>query len=129
MILEVVQSKWSFQYLVRSLTLTNKTWFQHVQLTKKTDEFTVKEDTEKFLRRVKLKAHFHDKEQPSDEPQRDKFESLKPKKSNWRPPDGQFTFVDLFVKKMPRRHPKTKFQQKPQIFKSFLRRVDYPPKS
>ena len=41
-----------------------------VPLTKKTDEFTVKEDTEKFLRRVKLKAHFHDKEQPSDKPQR-----------------------------------------------------------
>ena len=70
-----------------------------VPLTKKTDEFTVKEDTEKFLRRVKLKAHFHDKEQPSDEPQRDEFESLKPKKSNWTPPDGQFTSVDLFVKK------------------------------
>ena len=66
-----------------------------VPLTKKTDEFTVKEDTEKFLRRVKLKAHFHDKEQPSDEPQRDEFESLKPKKSNWTPPDGQFTSVDL----------------------------------
>ena len=70
-----------------------------VPLTKKTDEFTVKEDTEKFLRRVKLKAHFNDKEQPSDEPQRDEFESLKPKKSNWTPPDGQFTSVDLFVKK------------------------------
>ena len=41
----------------------------------------------------------HDKEQPSDEPQRDEFESLKPKKSNWTPPDGQFTSVDLFVKK------------------------------
>ena len=58
-----------------------------------------KEDTEKFLRRVKLKAHFHDKEQPSDEPQRDEIESLKPKRSNWTPPDGQFTSVDLFVKK------------------------------
>ena len=44
-------------------------------------------------------AHFNDKEQPSDEPQRDEFESLKPKKSNWTPPDGQFTSVDLFVKK------------------------------
>ena len=53
-----------------------------VPLTKKTDEFTVKEYTEKFLRRVKLKAYFRDKEQPSDEPQRDEFESLKPKKSN-----------------------------------------------
>ena len=70
-----------------------------VPLTKKTDEFTVKEDTEKFLRRVKLKAHFHDKEKPSDEPQRDEFESLKPRKSNWTPLDGQFTSVDLFVKK------------------------------
>ena len=27
------------------------------------------------------------------------FESLKPKKSNWIPPDGRFTPVDLFVKK------------------------------
>ena len=70
-----------------------------VPLTKKTDEFTVKEYTEKFLSRVKLKAHFHDKEQPSDEPQRDEFESLKPKKSNWTPPDGQFTSDDLFIKK------------------------------
>ena len=58
-----------------------------------------KRTRKKFLRRVKLKAHFHDKEQPSDEPQRDEFESLKPKKSNWTPPDGQFTSVDLFVKK------------------------------
>ena len=39
------------------------------------------------------------KEQPSDKPQRDEFESLKPKKSNWTPPDCQFTSVDLFVKK------------------------------
>ena len=69
-----------------------------VPLTKKTDD-TVKEDVEKLLRRVKLKAHFHDKEQPSDELQRDEFESLKSKKSNWTPPDGQFTSVDLFVKK------------------------------
>ena len=84
-----------------------------VPLTKKTDEFTVKEDTEKFLRRVKLKAHFHDKEQPSDEPQRDEFESLKPKKSNWTPPDGQFTSVDLFVKKCRVDIQKTQFQQKP----------------
>ena len=63
------------------------------------NEFNVKEDTEKFLPHVKLKAHFHDKEQPSDELQRDEFESLKPKMSNWTPPDGQFTSVDLFVKK------------------------------
>ena len=51
----------------------------------------------KIFRRVNLKAHFHDKEQPSDEPQRDELESLKPKKSNWTPPDGRFTSIDLFV--------------------------------
>ena len=67
--------------------------------TKKTDEFTVKEDTEKFLRRVKLKAHLHNKEQHSNEPQRDELESLKPKESNWTPLDGQFTSGDFFVKK------------------------------
>ena len=70
-----------------------------VPLTKKTNEFDVKRDTEKFLRRAKLKIHFHDKEQPSDELQRDEFESLKPKKSNWTPTDSQFTSVDRFVKK------------------------------
>ena len=70
-----------------------------VPLTKKTDEFNVKEGTGKCLRRVKLKAHFHDKEQPSNQIQREEFESLKPRKSNWTPPNGQSTSVDLFVKK------------------------------
>ena len=36
-----------------------------------TDEFNLKEDTEKFLRRVELKAHFHDKDESSDRLQRD----------------------------------------------------------
>ena len=33
-----------------------------VPISKKTDEFSVKQDVEKFLRRVQLKAFFHDKE-------------------------------------------------------------------
>ena len=61
-----------------------------VPLFKKTDEFTVKEDTEKFLRRVKLKAHFHDKEQASEDTERHEFKSLKNQKSNWTPQDDQF---------------------------------------
>ena len=52
-------------------------------------------DTEKFLRCV----HFHDKEESSDQRQTDEFESLKLKKSDQSPPDDQFTYVDLFVKK------------------------------
>ena len=35
-------------------------------LTKKSDESNIKEDTEKILRRVKLKPYFHDKEESSD---------------------------------------------------------------
>ena len=70
-------------------------------LTKKAGEFNFKEDTKKFIRRVNLNAHFHDKEESSDQLQRDEFESLNPKKSNWTPPNGQFTSVDLFVKKCP----------------------------
>ena len=96
-------------------------------LTKKTDEFTVKEDTEKFLRRVKLKTHFHDKEQPSDEPQRDEFESLKPKKSNWTPPDGQFISVDLFVKKCRVDIQKLNFN-KASNFEIFLKKNGLPTK-
>ena len=65
-------------------------------LFKKTDEFTVQEDTEKFLRRVKLKAHFHDKEQASEDTERHEFKSLKNQKSNWTPQDDQFALVDLF---------------------------------
>ena len=42
--------------------------------------------------------HFHDNEKSFDQLQRDEFELFKPKNSNWTP-DGQFTSVDLFVKK------------------------------
>ena len=37
-----------------------------VPITKRTNEFTIKQDVEKFLRRVHLKAFFHDKEDDSD---------------------------------------------------------------
>ena len=37
-----------------------------VPITKRTNEFCVKQDVEKFLRRVQLKAFFHDKEADSD---------------------------------------------------------------
>ena len=108
MILEVVQSKWSLTWYdplgprMCVLELMNGHVLQTLREQLKVPGSRLEGSellTKIFLRRVKLKAHFHDKEQPSDEPQRDEFESLKPKKSNWTPPDGQFTSVDLFVKK------------------------------
>ena len=42
-----------------------------------TDEFSVKEDVEKFLRRVQLKAFFHDKEDDDNET----FETLQIRKT------------------------------------------------
>jgi len=38
---------------------------------KKTDEFTTRQDVEKFIRRVQLKAFFHDKEEQSDTTEED----------------------------------------------------------
>ena len=40
-----------------------------VPLAKKSDESNVKKDTEKILRRVKLRTYFNDKEESSDQPQ------------------------------------------------------------
>ena len=47
-----------------------------VPISKKTDEFSVKQDVEKFLRRVQLKAFFHDKEDDSNVSNKDTFETL-----------------------------------------------------
>ena len=52
-----------------------------VPISQKTDEFSVKQDVEKFLRRVQLKAFFHDKEDDSNTSNKDTFETLQIKKS------------------------------------------------
>ena len=70
-----------------------------VPIAKKTDEFTTKQDVEKFLRRVQLKAFFHDKEDQSDATEKDAFETLTTRKSKWTPPEGQFASIDFFIKK------------------------------
>ena len=69
-----------------------------VPLQKKSDEFSAKFDTEQFFQRVQLKAFFHDK-QNSGNTEKDEFESLAKRKSNWTPPKGQFGSVDLFIRK------------------------------
>ena len=61
-----------------------------VPITKRTNEFSIKQDVEKFLRRVQLKAFFHDKEDDSDTSNKDIFETLLVRKSKWTPPEGQF---------------------------------------
>ena len=52
-----------------------------VPISQKTDEFSVKQDVEKFLRRVQLKAFFHDKEDDSNTSNKDTFETLQIRKS------------------------------------------------
>ena len=68
-------------------------------ISKKLDEFSVKQDVEKFLRRVQLKAFFHDKEDDSNTSDKDIFETLQTRKSKWTPPEGQFATLDFFVNK------------------------------
>ena len=70
-----------------------------VPISKKLDEFSVKQDVEKFLRRVQLKAFFHDKEDDSNTSDKDTFETLQVRKSKWTPPEGQFASLDFFINK------------------------------
>ena len=69
-----------------------------VPISKKLNEFSVKQDIEKFLRRVQLKAFFHDKEDDSNTSDKDIFETLQTRKSKWTPPEGQFASLDFFIK-------------------------------
>ena len=70
-----------------------------VPISKNLDKFSVKQDVEKFLRRVQLKAFFHDKEDDSNTSDKDIFETLQTRKSKWTPPEGQFASLDFFINK------------------------------
>ena len=61
-------------------------------LSKKLDEFSVKQDVEIFLRLVQLEAFFHDK----DQDQKDTFETLQTQKSKRIPLEGQLASLYLF---------------------------------
>ena len=52
-----------------------------------------------FLRRVQLKAFFHDKEDDSNTSDKDTFETLQARKSKWTPLEGQFASLDFFINK------------------------------
>ena len=69
-----------------------------VPISKKTNEFTTRQDVEKLIRHVQVKAFFHDKDQ-SDTTEKDAFETITTRKSKWTPPEGQFESIDYFNKK------------------------------
>ena len=77
----------------------------------KTDEFSVKQDLEKLLRRVQLKAFFHDKSYSNRSSDKDVFQTLNNPKSKWTLPDGQFATVDLFLQKFRHDVSKLKFNR------------------
>ena len=60
--------------------------------------FSVKQDVEKFLHRVQLKAFFHDKDDDSNISNKDTFKTLQIRKSKWNPPEGQFSSSYFFIK-------------------------------
>ena len=82
-----------------------------VPITKRTNEFSIKQDVEKFLRRLQLKAFFHDKEDDSDTSNKDVFKTLQVRKSKWTPPEGQFASLDFFTKKCRHDIHKLKFNR------------------
>ena len=64
-------------------------------LSKKLDEFLIKQHIEKFLRRVQLTAFFYDKESDFNTSDKDTFGTLQIRKSTWTPPEGQFASLDF----------------------------------
>ena len=80
-----------------------------VPISKKADEFSVKQDLEKFLRRVQLIAFFHDKEDDSNTSNKDTFETLQIRKSKWTPPEGKYASLDFSIKKCRHSINKSKF--------------------
>ena len=58
------------------------------------DSFSVKEDTEKFFRHLRLKAHFFNSNSVQV---KNVFETLNPKKSSWSLPEGQFGSLEIFI--------------------------------
>ena len=83
---------------------------------KKLDEFSVKQDVEKFLRRVQLKAFFHDKGDYPNTSDKDIFETLQTRKSKWTPTEGQFASLDFFIKKCRHDINKLNFNRNTKFF-------------
>lgn len=57
----------------------------------------LKADCEKFYRRLRLKAHFHDREDTDQVPDNDPFTRFDSKTSTWTPPEGSFSALDHYI--------------------------------
>ena len=87
-----------------------------VPIAKRTDKFLVKQDLEKFLCRMQLKAFFHDKSNSNASSDKDVFQKLNNRKSKWTPPDSQFATVDFFLQKCWHDISKLKFNHNSRSF-------------
>ena len=63
-----------------------------------TDEYEVRADCERYFRRLRLKAHFHDREEVNQEPDADDpFSKFNKKISTWTPLNGKFSALDHYI--------------------------------
>ena len=87
------------------------------------DEYTAKADCESLYRRLRLKAHFHKKEnkkeqnENTDQPHTsdqvdDSFQTLKPKTSTWTPPIRRFATLEYYITKCGKEVNQLNFQQR-----------------
>ena len=83
----------------------------------KTDEYQVKADCEKFFRRLRLKAHFHDSEDEHHEGdnQHDPFTKFDNKTSTWTPPDGKFSALDHYIDRCRRSIASRNYTRRPNF--------------
>ena len=81
-----------------------------VPIAKSTDEFLVKQDVVKFLRRIQLKAFFHNNEDNSNAADKDIFETLHVLNSKMDSPRGPICLFRFFHQKMPSWHSEAQIQ-------------------
>ena len=65
------------------------------------------EDVKKFLRRVEVKAFFHNKEDDVNKPNKDTSETLQIRKPSWTSLEGQFAYFFTFYQGVSSDHVET----------------------
>ena len=68
------------------------------------------EDVKKFLRRVEVKAFFHNKEDDVNKPNKDTSETLQIRKPSWTSLEGQFAYFFTFYQGVSSDHVETYIQ-------------------
>ena len=83
----------------------------------RTDEYQVKADCEKFVRRLRLKAHFHDSEDEHHEVDNhhDPFTKFDNRTSTWTPPDGKFSALDHYIDRCRRSIASQNYSKRPNF--------------